>query len=61
MSFNLFILDNLCLSPSKEKFQRSLTTTLKGIPAVLCAKAVPMDGAIGGPPPSDEESIIDNK
>ncbi|KAL8594105.1 hypothetical protein ACOMHN_000817 [Nucella lapillus] len=40
-------LDVLCLSPSKEKFQRTLNSTLRGIPAVLCSKSIPMDGSLG--------------
>ncbi|XP_048242736.1 dynein heavy chain domain-containing protein 1-like [Haliotis rufescens] len=36
----------LGLSPSKERFQKALTSTLRGIPSVLCAKAVPMDGSV---------------
>ncbi|ESP00380.1 hypothetical protein LOTGIDRAFT_173233 [Lottia gigantea] len=37
--------DCLTISPSKERFQRVLSRTLKGIPVVLCAKAQSMDGS----------------
>ena len=38
--------DVLGISPSKEKFTRVLNNTLKGIPSVLCANAVAMDGSV---------------
>ncbi|XP_025095393.1 dynein heavy chain domain-containing protein 1-like isoform X2 [Pomacea canaliculata] len=37
--------DVLCLSPSKERFQKVLSSTLNGIPAVLCSCAIPKDGS----------------
>lgn len=50
----------LGISPSKEKFIRVLTSTLKGIPAVLCANAVPMDGSITDPH-TDSRSVLDDQ
>ncbi|XP_076466624.1 dynein heavy chain domain-containing protein 1-like isoform X2 [Babylonia areolata] len=47
--------DVLCLSPSKEKFQRTLNSTLRGIPAVLCSKSIPMDGSVSDP--QDKDSV----
>ncbi|KAL3832089.1 hypothetical protein ACJMK2_023767 [Sinanodonta woodiana] len=38
--------DVLGISPSKERVQRTLTNTLKGIPTVLCANVIPMDGYV---------------
>ena len=38
--------DTLALSPSKEKFQRTLKKTFTDIPAMLCAAAVPLDGSL---------------
>ncbi|KAJ8313858.1 hypothetical protein KUTeg_008419 [Tegillarca granosa] len=38
--------DMLGLAPVKDKFLKVLSSTLKGIPSVLCANAVPMDGSI---------------
>ena len=51
-----FSTDVLCLSPSKEKFQRSLSSTLRGIPAVLCSKAIAMDGSLGSTQDKDKDS-----
>ncbi|XP_052798483.1 dynein heavy chain domain-containing protein 1-like isoform X5 [Mya arenaria] len=41
--------DVLGIFPTKEKLTRVLTSTLRGIPTVLCGKAVPMDGSIQEP------------
>ena len=38
--------DVLGISPTKEKFIKVLNNTLKGIPSVLCANAVGMDGSV---------------
>uniref|UniRef100_A0A8W8M9M4 AAA+ ATPase domain-containing protein n=1 Tax=Magallana gigas TaxID=29159 RepID=A0A8W8M9M4_MAGGI len=35
----------LGIFPSKERFTNVLMSTLKGIPTVLCSKAIPMDGS----------------
>ena len=40
------VTDVLGISPSKEKFTKVLSNTLKGIPAILCANAVAMDGSL---------------
>ncbi|XP_070211333.1 dynein heavy chain domain-containing protein 1-like isoform X3 [Littorina saxatilis] len=55
--------DVLCLSPSKEKFQRTLSSTLRGIPAVLCSRAMAMDGSTADLPgkESPQESSRDPK
>ena len=38
--------DILGLSPSKERFQKVLSNTLRGIPSVLTSKAIAMDGCV---------------
>lgn len=38
-------LEVLGIFPSKERFTNVLMSTLKGIPTVLCSKAIPMDGS----------------
>ena len=53
--------DVLCLSPSKEKFQRSLSSTLRGIPAVLCSKAIAMDGSLTSSQDKDSTQQVDPK
>lgn len=54
------VLDCLGISPSKEKFTRVLTNTLKGIPGVLCANAVPMDGSITDPN-TDAQTVLEEQ
>ncbi|XP_052095798.1 dynein heavy chain domain-containing protein 1-like isoform X11 [Mytilus californianus] len=38
--------DMLGLSPSKDKLIKALSSTLKGIPKVLCSNAIPIDGSL---------------
>ena len=57
--FLFWFSDVLGISPSKEKLTRVLTNTLKGIPTVLCANAVPMDGSITEPPPTETQVTVD--
>ena len=39
-------LDTLGLSPTKDKFIKALSGTLRGIPKVLCSNAIPIDGSL---------------
>jgi hypothetical protein len=51
----LFI-ENLGIFPSKERFSNVLMNTLKGIPTVLCSKAIPMDGSVTDPDSEESET-----
>jgi hypothetical protein len=42
----IFYLDTLGLSPTKDKFIKALSGTLRGIPKVLCSNAIPIDGSL---------------
>ncbi|XP_062587861.1 dynein heavy chain domain-containing protein 1-like, partial [Saccostrea cucullata] len=46
----------LGIYPSKERFSNVLMSTLKGIPSVLCSKAIPMDGSVIDPDSEDTET-----
>ncbi|XP_078321876.1 dynein heavy chain domain-containing protein 1-like isoform X5 [Crassostrea virginica] len=46
----------LGISPTKERFTTVLMSTLKGIPSVLCSKAIPMDGSVSDPDNEDSET-----
>ncbi|XP_056008158.1 dynein heavy chain domain-containing protein 1-like [Ostrea edulis] len=46
----------LGIFPSKERFSSVLMNTLKGIPSVLCSKAIPMDGSVMDPDSEESET-----
>lgn len=50
------LIEILGISPTKERFTTVLMSTLKGIPSVLCSKAIPMDGSVSDPDNEDSET-----